>query len=160
MRIIFRHYQIVGIAWNRAYVCMYLCSCSIFFSFLNLLKCACKLMALFIGSNESATKMEIKNMKWMTKTKQFHWFYMMNKLPMRCPTGVENTLPANELTLKKDDMFSSCPCFCWASRCWYLFFGLFVERTVKLNKKYTSLGLKSYKWIWFVVIVRLHLSLN
>lgn len=30
----------------------------------------------------------------------------MNKLPILCPTGVENTLPASELTLKKDVILS------------------------------------------------------
>lgn len=30
---------------------------------------------------------------------------MIKKLPILCPTGVEKTLPANELTLKKDDIF-------------------------------------------------------
>lgn len=29
----------------------------------------------------------------------------MRQLPILCPIGVEKTLPANELTLKKDDIF-------------------------------------------------------
>lgn len=33
------------------------------------------------------------------------WKIWINKLPIRCPIGVENTLPANELTLKNDDIF-------------------------------------------------------
>lgn len=80
--------------------------------------------------------------------------FMMNILPMRCPTGVENTLPANELTLKKDDMFSSYPCVFYSGSSLLISFFLFsLLWNDQSNRKYTSLALKINQWIWFVIIV-------